>query len=141
MATVDLRQDDGDMQIDTSLKLWLWDGPTISWTLNTRIDRPHGNSAVTCVAFQPPRSGAPPTMMTTGEDGAIKVWRLRGAKPGRKADDGKSSVEGIQLSLTLIRLLDIPHDHFLPIGDSDTCNMVARRLVVGSHCRTIRRAL
>lgn len=43
-------------------------------TLNTRIDRPHGDNRVTSLEFHP--AGAE-VLATTGEDGLVKMWGVR----------------------------------------------------------------
>ncbi|CEL53876.1 WD repeat-containing protein 75 OS=Xenopus laevis GN=wdr75 PE=2 SV=1 [Rhizoctonia solani AG-1 IB] len=77
LATVDSRAD-----AEIYLKIWKWnntDSTTTTTasnlcTLNTRIDRPHGESRVTSLAFHP-RGGD--VLATTGEDGLVKIWGIR----------------------------------------------------------------
>ncbi|CAE6412925.1 unnamed protein product [Rhizoctonia solani] len=75
LATVDSRAD-----AEIYLKFWKWnnaDSPTAPpnlCTLNTRIDRPHGEHRVTSLAFRP-RGGD--MLATTGEDGLVKIWGIR----------------------------------------------------------------
>ncbi|KAH7334387.1 quinon protein alcohol dehydrogenase-like superfamily [Rhizoctonia solani] len=75
LATVDSRAD-----AEIYLKFWKWnneDSTTRSsnlCTLNTRIDRPHGEHRVTSLAFHP-RGGE--MLATTGEDGIVKMWGIR----------------------------------------------------------------
>lgn len=76
MATVDVR-DDKEFPVDIYLKFWEWDASSQSWTLNTRIDFPHGSGRVSSLAFNPTRGAT--TLVTTGEDKQFRVWTLRSA--------------------------------------------------------------
>ncbi|TCD65669.1 hypothetical protein EIP91_002342 [Steccherinum ochraceum] len=88
MATVDGRSGDEAYRGEVYLKVWSWDKKGGSWILNTRIDRPHGLKLVTSVAFRPQAEGASQQLVTTGADGAIKVWRLRQVtKEGKKVEE------------------------------------------------------
>ncbi|KAI0785054.1 WD40-repeat-containing domain protein [Abortiporus biennis] len=81
MVTIDSREDDEISQTEIYMKIWFWDRKTASWILNTRIDRPHGLRKVTSVAFRPGQhSKNDGQITTTGEDGVIKVWRIRSTK-------------------------------------------------------------
>ena len=78
MATVDSRVGDADFRPEVYLKFWTWVQKDESWVLNTRIDRPHGTSTVTDLGFNPcVREGESFTLVSTGEDGYIKLWQLR----------------------------------------------------------------
>ena len=78
MATVDSRVGDGDFRPEVYLKFWTWAQKDESWVLNTRIDRPHGTSIVTDLGFNPcVREDESFTLVSTGEDGYIKLWQLR----------------------------------------------------------------
>ncbi|KAG8713227.1 hypothetical protein FRC08_013524 [Ceratobasidium sp. 394] len=80
MATVDSRAE-GEIY----LKFWRWNTssttttttPTNLCTLNTRIDRPHGDDKITSLSFSP----LSPVLATTGSDGLVKLWAVRRDKP------------------------------------------------------------
>lgn len=77
MATVDSREGDPGFRPEVYLKIWSWDNKTETWSLNTRIDRPHGVHKITAVAFSSNVVGGKTLhLATTGEDGRIKVWKL-----------------------------------------------------------------
>jgi WD40 repeat protein len=81
MATVDTRDSDGDFRMEVYLKFWSWDEKNASWTLNTRIDKPHADKAITSLASSPEQfDDIPLQLVTAGEDGIVKVWRLRSRK-------------------------------------------------------------
>ncbi|CAE7232872.1 unnamed protein product [Rhizoctonia solani] len=74
LATIDSRAD-----AEIYLKFWKWnngDSTTRSdlCTLNTRVDRPHGEHRVTSLAFHPKGGDM---LATTGEDGIVKMWGIR----------------------------------------------------------------
>ncbi|CAE6472908.1 unnamed protein product [Rhizoctonia solani] len=74
LATLDSRAD-----AEIYLKFWKWNNSGFAassnlCTLNTRIDRPHGEHRVTSLAFHP-RGGE--MLATTGEDGVVKMWGIR----------------------------------------------------------------
>jgi NET1-associated nuclear protein 1 (U3 small nucleolar RNA-associated protein 17) len=74
MATLDAREGDDLFHGEAYLKFWKWDKASAHWTLNTRIDKPHGQKGVGAMSF----SSAPSCLLvTTGQDGIIKLWRLR----------------------------------------------------------------
>ncbi|TRM66075.1 quinon protein alcohol dehydrogenase-like superfamily [Schizophyllum amplum] len=78
MATIDNRAGDDTFR-----------GESSSWTLNTRIDRPHGQHGVTDLRFSPvPSSTQSLQLVTTGDDGFIKLWRISTvkSKDGPKED-------------------------------------------------------
>jgi NET1-associated nuclear protein 1 (U3 small nucleolar RNA-associated protein 17) len=56
------------------MKIWQWDPASSSWTLNSRIDRPHGIHRVHALTFTP--AGTRPFLVSTGGDGNVKVWRI-----------------------------------------------------------------
>ena len=89
LATLDSREGDESAKGEVYLKIWSWESGT--WVLNTRIDRPHGLKRVTSVAFRPQSSPADLQLATTGEDGHIKLWRVRSVK------NKSGHVEGIGL--------------------------------------------
>ncbi|KAG6814124.1 hypothetical protein H0H92_002119 [Tricholoma furcatifolium] len=77
LATIDTRQADDGFRDEIHLKLWRWDVKTGRWTLNTRVDSPHGFHNVTSVSFS---SLSKPLLVTTGEDGEVKTWRVKSVK-------------------------------------------------------------
>jgi hypothetical protein len=130
LATVDSRAD-----TEIYLKFWKWNVGPISatgnatttttasklCTLNTRIDRPHGDHRVTSIAFHP--AGAE-VLATTGEDGLVKMWGVR-----RTPEEGRYSelviIQGLTLPplnaqltycflsrvLDMCRLVQLPEPH------------------------------
>ncbi|GAA6058274.1 hypothetical protein JCM3770_004336 [Rhodotorula araucariae] len=70
MATVDSWVRQGFAPV-RQLKLWRKKADAESFTLSTRIDRPH-DAPITSLSFSP--SPASPLLLTTSIDGAIKVW-------------------------------------------------------------------
>ncbi|PCH33944.1 WD40 repeat-like protein [Wolfiporia cocos MD-104 SS10] len=81
MITIDHREQDDVAHAETYMKIWWWDHKAEFWILNTRIDRPHGHQNVTDAAFRPGKRPADQLMVvTTGEDGNIKTWRLRSVR-------------------------------------------------------------
>ncbi|KAJ7161422.1 WD40 repeat-like protein [Mycena crocata] len=80
MATIDAREGDEDAHGESYLKIWWWDRALGLWTLNTRVDRPHGLEKVTHAAFSPTSDGWPMFLVTTGADENMKTWRIREAK-------------------------------------------------------------
>ncbi|KAF8641248.1 hypothetical protein AX17_000882 [Amanita inopinata Kibby_2008] len=81
MATIDTREEDETFHAEIYLKLWRWDYKTGFWILNTRIDRPHGLKRITDLAFSPsPSSASLGRLVTTGEDGIVKIWGIRTIK-------------------------------------------------------------
>lgn len=78
MATVDCRVGDADFGSEVYLKLWSWVRKDGNWTLNTRIDRPHGSHKITDISFSPDfRESQMSLLVSTGEDYRIKVWQLQ----------------------------------------------------------------
>ncbi|KAF8665440.1 hypothetical protein AX16_000459 [Volvariella volvacea WC 439] len=77
MATVDVREGDESFRGEVYLKFWSWERNSSQWVLNTRIDRPHGLNRVTAMAFSPSHGNKPMEMVSTGNDGTLKIWRLR----------------------------------------------------------------
>ncbi|KAH9836956.1 WD40 repeat-like protein [Rhodofomes roseus] len=81
MATLDHRDPDGTFHGEVHLKIWWWDHKSEFWILNTRIERPHGLSRVSALAFRPRASGNDDLfLVTVGADGNIKSWGIRTAK-------------------------------------------------------------
>jgi NET1-associated nuclear protein 1 (U3 small nucleolar RNA-associated protein 17) len=77
LATVDSRDGDEFFRGDVHLKIWRWENPAGLWTLNTRIDKPHGPAAVTSIVFSPGEDSGSTVLVTSGEDGNVKSWRIR----------------------------------------------------------------
>ncbi|KAG6817965.1 hypothetical protein H0H87_012433 [Tephrocybe sp. NHM501043] len=77
LATIDVRQADDGFRDEIYLKLWRWDAKSSRWSLNTRIDHPHGFYNVTCISFAP---ASKHILVTTGGDGTVKTWGLRSVK-------------------------------------------------------------
>jgi NET1-associated nuclear protein 1 (U3 small nucleolar RNA-associated protein 17) len=89
MATIDSRQGDEAFRGEVFLKVWWWNPKTEFWTLNTRIDRPHGLERVTSVAFSPEvKERLALQLATTGDDRAVKIWRLRSKREKNKDVEG-----------------------------------------------------
>ncbi|KAK0456061.1 WD40-repeat-containing domain protein [Armillaria borealis] len=86
MATIDRREGDSNSHGEIYLKFWWWDRKAGFWILNTRIDRPHGLSKVTDIAFSPSRDSASMLLATTGEDNNIKTWSVRTSKDKSASD-------------------------------------------------------
>ncbi|KAJ3556436.1 hypothetical protein NM688_g2023 [Phlebia brevispora] len=83
MATVDGREGSGGFGAEIYLKIWNWDRKASSWTLNTRVDRPHGLKSITSISFRPRgKDDGAESLVTTGEDGTIKVWGTRSSSKG-----------------------------------------------------------
>ncbi|KAI0278152.1 WD40-repeat-containing domain protein [Russula aff. rugulosa BPL654] len=77
LATIDSREGDESFHGEVHLKVWRWESSTGLWTLNTRIDRPHGLARVTSIVFSPDDNSGNPLLATSGEDGSVKTWRIR----------------------------------------------------------------
>lgn len=90
MVTVDRRDADENFHGDIHMKMWSWDPRSGSWTLNTRIDRPHGLRRVTGAAFRPVKSADNLLLVTTGEDGNVKTWRIQSIKQKSGETEGES---------------------------------------------------
>ncbi|KIK70685.1 hypothetical protein GYMLUDRAFT_32726 [Collybiopsis luxurians FD-317 M1] len=77
MATTDARPHTEDFHGEVYLKIWRWDRKTSLWTLNTRIDRPHGPHSVLDLSFNPrPHASLESFLVTAGSDGTVKTWRV-----------------------------------------------------------------
>ncbi|KZS91676.1 WD40 repeat-like protein [Sistotremastrum niveocremeum HHB9708] len=93
LATVDLRTGDDEFVSEVYLKLWRWkDG---EWSLNTRIDHPHGTKKVTAIEFRPSvKDAADALLVTAGEDGFVKTWKVAAAALSRrKKREGSEEAE------------------------------------------------
>jgi NET1-associated nuclear protein 1 (U3 small nucleolar RNA-associated protein 17) len=77
LATVDSREGDEFFRGEVYLKVWRWESSVGLWTLNTRIDRPHGMARVTSITFSPNDIFGGTFLVTSGEDGYLKSWRVR----------------------------------------------------------------
>ncbi|EMD41924.1 hypothetical protein CERSUDRAFT_42851 [Gelatoporia subvermispora B] len=81
MATIDSRAADDTFRGEVYLKFWSWEAASGMWTLNTRIDRPHGVERVTSLAFAPgSQTKGTLFLVSTGGDGHIKTWRIRSVR-------------------------------------------------------------
>ncbi|KAI0274996.1 quinon protein alcohol dehydrogenase-like superfamily [Gloeopeniophorella convolvens] len=76
LATLDSREGDESFRGEVYLKIWRWEGSAGLWVLNTRIDRPHGTTKVNSVVFSPGSSNNT-LLVTSGDDGNVKSWRIR----------------------------------------------------------------
>lgn len=91
MATIDSRYGDENFRGEVYLKIWSWHPKIGTWILNTRIDRPHGLAAVTCVAFSPEcKDRTAVQLVTTGDDLNAKIWGLRSIKDKAGDFEGKT---------------------------------------------------
>jgi NET1-associated nuclear protein 1 (U3 small nucleolar RNA-associated protein 17) len=77
LATVDSREGDEFFRGEVYLKVWRWESSVGQWALNTRIDRPHGLAKVTSIVFSPNDTFGGTFLVTSGEDGYLKSWRIR----------------------------------------------------------------
>ncbi|KIK94037.1 hypothetical protein PAXRUDRAFT_12297 [Paxillus rubicundulus Ve08.2h10] len=91
MATIDRREGDESFRGEIYLKFWCWDKKTAFWILNTRIDRPHGLARVTSLSFSPGVEGM--QVLTTGEDGNVKAWRIRSVRDKKGNEEGECVIE------------------------------------------------
>lgn len=89
MATIDRREGDESFRGEIYLKFWYWDKKTTFWILNTRIDRPHGLAKITSLSFRPGSEDV--QVVTTGEDGNVKAWRIRRSKNKKGNEEGELS--------------------------------------------------
>lgn len=106
MATVDTRRGDNDFRAEVYLKFWSWDERHAVWMLNTRIDKPHADQKITSLAFSPEQGeGIPLQLVSAGEDGIVKVWRLRdrNLKNGEKEGEANCRSSASVLLIIVIR--------------------------------------
>ncbi|KAL5495084.1 NAN1_2 [Sanghuangporus weigelae] len=75
MATVDVRDNDEEFSAEVNLKIWRWDSST--WSLNTRVEHPHGPKKVVEMGFCPRMAKSNELLMTVGMDGNVKTWCIR----------------------------------------------------------------
>jgi NET1-associated nuclear protein 1 (U3 small nucleolar RNA-associated protein 17) len=88
LATIDGRDGGDDFQNDVYLKIWQWHAASTSWELNSRIDRPHGTAKVSALVFAPAHGHQ--HLLSTGEDGNVKVWRVRSVTTKNGEKEGTS---------------------------------------------------
>lgn len=92
MATIDCREGDVGFRSEAYLKIWSWNRKYNNWNLNTRIDRPHGSDKVTDISFSPTTDDTKPLfLVTTGNDGLVKVWKLWKGKKSPNNNGGESN--------------------------------------------------
>jgi NET1-associated nuclear protein 1 (U3 small nucleolar RNA-associated protein 17) len=73
---------------EVTLKFWEREGRS-NWTLNTRVDMPHGDGSLSDVRFRPLTPEDPSdTIATAGSDGYVRFWRTTKGSKG----DGKLSL-------------------------------------------------
>lgn len=92
LATIDSREGDEFFRGEVYLKVWRWDSSMGLWTLNTRIDRPHGLAQVTSIAFSPNDTFGGTFLVTSGKDGYLKSWRIRSVMDKTGISDSASSI-------------------------------------------------
>jgi len=90
MATIDAREGDDTFRGEIHLKIWLWKSGC--WILNTRIDRPHALKKITAAVFNPGTRKSQLSLVTTGQDGNIKIWRIQNVKEKNGVLEGPYSV-------------------------------------------------
>lgn len=122
MATIDSREGDDSFRGEVYLKIWWWDKISGSWILNTRVDRPHGLAKVTAVAFTPGVCDHNALLLvTSGEDGNIKSWRIRVSKDKKGTEEGERFSESFTQHFDQHKsrsLLGLPVDIHLQRGDT-----------------------
>jgi NET1-associated nuclear protein 1 (U3 small nucleolar RNA-associated protein 17) len=95
MATIDYREGDVGFRSEVYLKIWSWDRKNNNWVLNTRVDRPHGSDKVTDISFSPNTDDTKPLLLvTTGNDGLVKVWKLWKGKKSPSDNGGELPCTG-----------------------------------------------
>ena len=107
MATIDEQASDANFNTEVYLKIWRWAAGT--WTLNSRIDRPHGSHSLSSMFFSPNlpnRSNL--RLTTTGLDGTVKTWGIMTSVRKDGVIDG-GSCSFFHKELLLISLL---HQNF-----------------------------
>jgi NET1-associated nuclear protein 1 (U3 small nucleolar RNA-associated protein 17) len=93
MATVDVRFGGEESQSEIYLKFWSWDSSQGSWVLNTRINKPHGNNSILSMSFRPSCGhNAGLWLATCGEDGKLKIWRIRTTKTKNAGVEGMNGL-------------------------------------------------
>jgi NET1-associated nuclear protein 1 (U3 small nucleolar RNA-associated protein 17) len=113
MATVDCRVGDADFHSEVYLKFWSWVRKDESWSLNTRIDRPHGSHRITDISFSPDfREPQMSLLVTIAEDYRIKVWQLQSIP---ETETSTSILCCVVQELNFYRYLDVPCNTHLPV--------------------------
>ena len=82
MATVDTWSAEG-FAAETYLKLWRSDPGQLSFAIDTRVDRPHGNARVQAIAFTS-RAVTEPLLVTVANEPDLKIWAYVRVKSGKK---------------------------------------------------------
>lgn len=96
MATIDRRTNEDEFSTEVYLKFWHMESS--SWCLNTRIDQPHGDKAISAISFSPATIGGQGWILTTaGLDGRVKTWTVRTAKTKN------NTVEGMRFHFIVIQ--------------------------------------
>lgn len=72
MATVDTWSAEGFTH-ETYLKLWRTDAAQLSFTIDTRVDRPHGSARLLSIAFTS-RTAPTPLLVTVANEPDLKIW-------------------------------------------------------------------
>jgi hypothetical protein len=142
MATVDGREGDPTFRGEIYLKIWHWKPGT--WILNTIIDRPHGLKKITALAFSPAVGKDSFYLVTTGQDGNVKTWRLRSLRGKGGVSEGEyylTSRGCLLLNLVFCRILGHSFDVQFSIRNSNPCVVVAGWLTPCSRAGTSRNAL
>ena len=139
LASVDCRDRDDGIRSESYLKIWRWDRTVDRWILNTRIDRPHGVQKVTCLAFSPSlRELHSIRLVSTGEDGDVKIWGLRTVKKGSGPMEGLFNIEVVDDVLSSLgRILGYTVGFQLSLQDSSFSFMVSGRLTFSYIHRSI----
>ncbi|TIC46377.1 WD40 repeat-like protein [Wallemia mellicola] len=89
-----------------SVKIWQIDQESGKYQLNTRIDKPHGDSAVTQVSWSNSSKGVP-VLATIGEDRKCRLWRAEPLDYRPKAlGKIKSIIREGQVSFSLFATLN-----------------------------------
>eukprot|EP00005_Dracoamoeba_jomungandri_P002119 CAMPEP_0174253678 /NCGR_PEP_ID=MMETSP0439-20130205/3047_1 /TAXON_ID=0 /ORGANISM="Stereomyxa ramosa, Strain Chinc5" /LENGTH=611 /DNA_ID=CAMNT_0015334839 /DNA_START=973 /DNA_END=2808 /DNA_ORIENTATION=+ len=71
LVTLENRRNTGQFSDECVLKFWNYNFKQQKYVLNTRVDNPHGKSAVTAVVFNPQIN----VVVTCSFDGTFKLWR------------------------------------------------------------------
>ncbi|THH12798.1 hypothetical protein EW146_g7353 [Bondarzewia mesenterica] len=136
MATIDSREGDESFRGEIYLKIWWWDKTSASWILNTRIDRPHGLTKMTAIAFAPARDRSALLLVTTGEDGNIKSWRVRVVKDKNGVEEGKLIFQRFCFGVgPYVVLYDPMTNAVLQVLATPECNSVISAHFLGSSSR------
>ena len=117
MATTDVRPTG-----ETSLKMWRWEARQKTYSLNSRIEEPHGRGKVTSIAFSPCvlgggasttlNSSPSPLLLTCGTDQQARTWR----KVTQLVKGARKEEFWVARSAFDYRRLDIAHACWEPNG-------------------------